>query len=510
MQTQIRMKAQGEVLAKFHRSRARVSFIMGPLGSGKTIQACQKIIKLMTEQEPNKEGIRPTRWIAIRNTYSELFSTTIKDWTGLFGDLGTFKAGNKEPPSWKAQFRLDDGTMVQTEVIFLALDRPEHVKKLRGAQATGFWLNEVKELPKAVVDMADLRHGRYPSMATGGIGPTWHGMIGDTNAPDDVHWYYKLAEEDHPEGWDFYRQPGGVIRTDRKNELGQPIFEPNPNAENLSNLPPGYYEKGMAGKSSDWISVNLGNEYGLVVDGKPVYPEYNDLVHCPESGVNFLPHLPIGIGWDFGLTPCIVIVQITDRGQLRIIDELAATDMGVKQFARDVVKPFLAQKYSIASIGLSMADPAGKIRHETEAKASLNILNDISTDDEEQTVPLEMGFLTEGAPSNIIVKRTESVRHYLTKMVDGQPGLVIDRRCKIIRKGFQGGYKYRLLNVSGDARYKEEPEKNLYSHPHDALQYIAMGALAGRIHSVVQETYVPPPIRPMGSRNGFRANQKTR
>lgn len=491
MQTQIKMKAQGETLKAYHLSRARVSFIMGPLGSGKTIQTCQKLLKLMTEQAPNSEGVRPTRFCAIRNTYSELFSTTIKDWIGLFGGLGIFKQGSKEPPIWKAKFTLDDDTEIEAELIFLALDRPEHIKKLRGMQVTGFWLNEAKELPKAVVDMADLRHGRYPSLATGGVSPTWHGMVGDTNAPDDVHWYYKLAEEDRPEGWEFYKQAGGVIRTNKKNELGQPIFAPNPIAENIHNLPDGYYEKGMAGKSTDWIAVNLGNEYGLVVDGKPVYPEYNDLVHCPQDGVPLLPHLPIGIGWDFGLTPCICIVQITERGQLRIIDELTSEDMGVKQFARDCVKPFLAPYLSQVDIGLSMCDPAGNIRHETDATASLGILNDIRDEEEGEFIPLDLGFATEGAPSNVIVKRTGAVRHYLTKMVDGQPGLLLDRKCKVIRKGFQGGYKYRKLSVSGEERFRETPDKNQYSHPHDSLQYIALGALAGMICSEPKQDYNP-------------------
>ena len=491
MQTQIRMKAQGDTLKAYHRSRARVSLIMGPLGSGKTIQTCQKLLKQMCEQAPNADKVRPTRFCAIRNTYSELFSTTIKDWNGLFGDLGTFKQGGKEPPNWKAKFQLDDDTTVETELIFLALDRPEHVKKLRGMQVTGFWLNEAKELPKAVVDMADLRHGRYPSMATGGVRPSWHGMIGDTNAPDDVHWYYKLAEEEKPEDWAFFRQPGGVLRSNKKNELGQPIFEPNPNAENIHNLADGYYEKGMAGKSADWIAVNLANEYGLVIDGKPVYPEYNDLVHCPADGVPILPHLPIGIGWDFGLTPCICLVQLTDRGQLRIIDELTSEDMGVKQFARDCVKPFLAKYLSQTSVGLSMGDPAGNNRHETEATASLNILNDLEEEDAEQFTPLELGFFTEAAPSNVIVKRHGAVKHYLTKMVDGQPGLLIDKKCKVIRKGFQGGYKFRKLAVSGEERFKEIPDKNLYSHPHDALQYIALGALAGMISAEPKQDYDP-------------------
>ncbi len=485
MQTEVRMKAQGKVLAEYHNSRSRVDLIMGPLGSGKTIESCQKIFKYQCIQDKNDKGERPSRWCAVRNTYSDLFSTTIKDWLGLFGDLGTFKQGSKEPPSWRSEFKLADGTKVVTELIFLALDRPEHVKKLRGMQVTGFWLNEVKELPKAIVDMADLRHGRYPSMATGGVVPSWHGMIGDTNAPDDVHWYYRLAEEETPEGWTFHRQPGGVLRTDRKDELGKVIFEDNLDAENVHNLPEGYYKRGMQGKDEDWIAVNLGNEYGLVVDGKPVYPEYYDQTHCPDSGVAYLPGLPIGLGWDFGLTPSVIVVQYTERGQLRIIDELVAEDMGVKQFARDVVKPYLAQNYPQAYIGLSMADPAGNNRHETDATASINILNDYYEDDDNFT-PLDLGFTTVGAPSNVVTKRLEAVKSYLTKMVDGRPGLVVDKKCKNIRRGFQGGYKYAKLRVSGNERYRESPAKNMYSHPHDGLQYIAMGAQSGMIVEKVE------------------------
>jgi len=185
-------KAQGQVLKDYRQSWNRVEAIMGPLGSGKTIESCQKLFDAMCKQEPNRDFIRPSRWYAVRNTYSDLLTTTVKDWLSLYGELGKYSDGNKKPPTQKLDFDLEDGTTVHAELVFIALDRPDSVKKLRGSQVTGFWLNEMKELPKAVVDMADLRHGRYPSKASGGVTPTWHGMLGDTNAPDDDHWYYNL------------------------------------------------------------------------------------------------------------------------------------------------------------------------------------------------------------------------------------------------------------------------------------------------------------------------------
>lgn len=494
---EVRMKAQGPVLAAYHRSRARVSIIRGPLGSGKTIQTCQKIFALMCEQSPNAEGVRPSRWYAVRNTFPDLMTTTIKDWLGLFGELGRFTQGSKEPPNWTAEFDLDDGTKVRTELVFLALDRDDHVKKLRGAQTTGFWLNEAKELPKSIIDMADLRHGRYPSRATGGVQPSWHGMLGDTNSPDDLHWLYRLAEEDRPDGWEFFSQPGGVIRVPgKKTPLGGQLWAENPKAENIKNLPAEYYLKGMAGKSDDWIAVNLANEYGVVIEGKPVYPEYHDEVHCPEEGVPFRPDLPIALGWDFGLTPCLIVAQLTPRGQLRIIDELVSEDMGVYQFARDAAKPFLAKYLKHQAVGLSMCDPAGGIRHETDASYSIAVLNDESNDEDIQRMPLDLGFVTEGSPSNAPASRQGAVKHYLTKMVDGQPGLLVDRRCKVVRRGFMGGYRYRKLATVSD-RYAESPEKNAFSHPHDALQYVSQGALAGMISDGTKEPDDAPP-EPVG------------
>ena len=104
-QIEYNLMPQGQVLQDFADCRARNSFIMGPLGSGKTVQCILKLFDLMCEQEPVSDpqhknyGVRLSRVIAARNTYSELFSTTIKDWLEIHGELGDFKQGNKEPPT---------------------------------------------------------------------------------------------------------------------------------------------------------------------------------------------------------------------------------------------------------------------------------------------------------------------------------------------------------------------------------------------------------------------------
>ena len=64
-------------------------------------------------------------------------------------------------------------------------------------------------------------------------------------------------------------------------------------------------------------------------------------------------------------------------------------------------------------------------------------------------------------------------------MVGGKPAFILAKdRCKVLHKGFLGGYQYRRMQVSGFEKYTEEPDKNRFSHPHDALQY-AMSGIAG-------------------------------
>lgn len=463
------------VLQSYIDCRTRNSIIIGPLGSGKTYGSCQRLITQMMEQKPNRERVRKTRWGAIRNTFPDLQTTTIRDWLDLFGDLGRYKAGGAAPPSHTLRFKLPDRTIVESEIIFLALDRPDTIKKLRGTQFTGFWLNEIKELAKAIVDMADLRHGRYPSPIDGG--PSWHGMIGDTNAPDDDHWLYDLAEITHPLDWSFFIQPGGLMREmveEDDTQIWTGNWIENPLAENVRNLPEGYYTKGKEGKSHDWIAVNLANEYGSVQTGKPVYKEqWSDTLHVSET-IQLIDKHPIWIGLDFGLTPAAVIGQETPRGNLHILEELVAEDMGIEQFAESLLLPLLRQKYRRCEWNF-VGDPSGNKRADTDEETVFKLL-----------AKEEIGIDVEPANTNDSSVRLEAVRYFLTGLRDGKPAFRLHPQCKVLRKGFNGGYELVRLKVTGQEKFKSKPDKNKFSHPHDALQYLCM-AIRGDIGEEEEE-----------------------
>jgi hypothetical protein len=447
------MKPQGAVLDEYTRDRNRISVIRGPLGSGKTIETCEKSFKLMCEQQPDNNNKRRTRFYAVRNTYSDLLGTTVKDWLAIYGELGQYKAGGLSSPTHTLDFFLEDGTRVESEMVFLALDRPADVRKLRGTQPTGFWLNELKELSYEVVMMADGRVGRYPSYKDGGVEPTWCGIVADTNSPDTDHWLYRLMEEDKPEGWAFFHQPGGVVRQGRK-QNGRVNWVVNPDAENIQNLPDGYYSR-LGGKTDDWIAVNYANEYGAVFDGKAVYPEYNDNLHCMEF--DFIPDVPIYRGWDFGTAAC-ALVQYTPKGRLIVKREFTATQtMGIDRFADHVLNECATLKdYRFIDVG----DPSGDNKSlGREGETCFTILKD-------------KGIDIEPGPTQNVKLRHESVRHFLDRLIEGRPAFILHPDCKVTRKGFQGGYCFRRLQVSGE-KYADVVDKhNPYSHIQDCISYI--------------------------------------
>lgn len=441
---------------QFHKARDFVRGIMGPIGSGKSVACIMEIVAKALSQSPSIDGVRHSRWACIRNTYPELKSTLIKSWQDWLPDSVC-------PIRWDVPITgsmkipdIGDGTGLDLEVIFLALDRPADVKKLLSLELTGGWLNEAKELDKSVLDMLTGRVGRYPgkkSMPQGVV--PWSGVIMDTNPMDEDHWWYRLAEEEKPVGYRFFRQPGAVIYRDGR-------YFPNPAAENIKNHSLGfdYYMRQLAGKQHEWIKVFIMGDYGCVIDGRPVYPEYTDTVHC-ASEVNIAPikGTPLMLGWDFGLTPSCIIGQLTTRGKLLVVDELTSESMGIRQFATDVVVPYLSSHYREFDF-YSTGDPAGVQRGQNNEATCLQEL-------------AAAGIPTDPAWTNDPTARREAVAGFLNKMVDGQPAFVLSPKCRVLRKGFLGGYQYKRIQTSG-GKFADRPEKNEYSHPHDALQYLAL------------------------------------
>lgn len=427
---------------KFHASKAFVRGIMGPVGSGKSVACCWEIWDKAQNQAPGPDGLRRTRWVVVRNTLPQLETTTIKTWVDWFPPE-VFGRMTAKPP-YTHYISYND---VRMEVIFIALDKPEDVKKLLSLECTGIWFNEAREIQKEILDAGTGRVGRYPAKKDGGC--TWFGIIMDTNPPADDHWWYEHAEEGVPINWAFFRQPGGMTE----------------NAENIENLPLNYYTNLLSGKDQDWINVYIHGNYGFISDGKPIYNNYKDDIHFSEK-VEYNPKLPLFLGIDFGLTPAGVFLQRGVMGNWAAIDELIAEDMGAKRFGALLRSHIQINGYVNNKITIT-GDPAGEQRTQTD-----------------ETTPFEMlkseGIWASAAPTNDFSIRVEVVTHALGRLIDGVPGFIIGPKCKQLRKAFAGGYKYKKLQVSGGVRFADKPDKNKFSHAAEAVQYGMLGGGEGK------------------------------
>ena len=465
-------KPGGEVLKAFMKDNSFFRGLRGPVGSGKSVCCAVEIFRRALQQEPGRDGKRKTRWAIVRNSYPQLRTTTIKTWLDWFPE-DVWGKMLWHPPPYTHHLKRGD---VEMEVIFLALDRPEDVKKLLSLELTGVWINEAREIPKTIVDACTMRVGRFPSMKDGG--PTWYGVICDTNAPDEDHWWPIMSGEvplpDHigreealmlvkPDTWNFYNQPGGMVEEKDQDGTLQ-SYKLNPKAENRSNLTPQYYPDIIKGKAKSWIDVYVLNKFGSLSDGKPIYPMFTDELHIAKEPILPVAGLPIIIGMDFGLTPAAVFAQ-NMRGKWLILDELVAEDMGIVRFAELFRKEFAANFPAMQA--MVYGDPAGDYRAQTDERTPFQILR-------------TAGIKAYPAGNNDVALRLEAVSGALNRLIDGQPGFIVDKKCVNLIKGFRGGYQYRRMQVSGAERYEEKPNKNKFSHVHDALQYALIGGGEGR------------------------------
>lgn len=423
--------------AKFMKSDAKMRVLMGPVGSGKSVTCSFEVIRRASMQDPNQQGIRKTRFAVVRETARQLQDTTIKTFLDWFppGVCGDYMRTTKT-----YFFRVGD---VESEIMFRALDDADDVANLNSLELTGAWFNECRDIHPDIVDAMSKRIGRFPSKKDGG--PTWHGMWGDTNPPTmDTWWYYQLEHlsaadgvSANDNGWDVFKQPSGR----------------SPYAENIENLPDGYYD--TQGRSDEYVRVYIDGEYGLSSAGLPVYKYFRPDYHMASSKLRHITNgvRPIIVGMDLGLTPAAVIGQQDARGRALIFAEAVSFDMGVQRFVRTVLKPLLYEQFSGAPVTI-VVDPAGTQRAQTDERSAVDIIK-------------AEGLRVMPARTNSVAARINAVDDYLMRQVDGDPAFLVDPRCTHLKAAMMGGYRYK---PKGDGAI----DKNPHSHVAEALQYLML------------------------------------
>lgn len=446
------------VVSAFMQSDARIRHIMGPFRSGKSSGSVVEIVRRSIMQKIGTDGYRRSRWMIVRNTMKELKDTTLKTWLAWFpsGGIGYWKE------TGATYFIEPKDSDVRAEVMFRALDRPEDAQNLLSLEITGAYFNEVREIDREILQKVDGRIGQFPSMKDGG--PSWYGIWADTNPPEEgsyLHRMYEGLDPDDgktkkPNGWEIFRQPAAV----RKG--GDGIWATNPEAENLGNLIPGYYQNQLVDKTDEYIRVNLGAEYGRSKGGKPVHPMFNRDIHVAKLPLRPDKNNLLLISADFGHTPAIVLKQQNAFGQVLALDEIVTFGMDIERAIEEKLLPLMRRKYDGFDCFVT-GDPSGSTGSDADSTSCADIFRRYSR---KGLGKVKLAW------SNSPVHRQGATDHFLARLGDhGRPVYQVDPGCEWLIQALSGKFCFKKFK---DGRESSEVDKNDWSHVGDANSYADM------------------------------------
>lgn len=452
-------------ITDFMLDNSKVRLIIGPYGSGKTTGCIMELMRRAMMEHPDANGVRRTRFVIVRNTSQQLRQTILEDIRKWLMPAMNFRVTDST-----VQFRFSHPTAgkIESDWLLIPLDKPEDQQRLLSLNITGGWVSEFREIPIRIVEALLGRCGRYVPIGT--QGNAWHGVIGESNPPDeDSEWYNKL-EIERPPTWKLFKQPGGMDPLAENKEPGR--------------LPPGYYEDLIASNNPDWVDVHVHAKYGKSLSGQAVFrASFRPNFHVTYTPLKPIPSLPLMIGQDFGRTPAALVTQVDNRGRLLVLHEATSVDMGIEQFATSVLRPLMFQHYT----GLGsfvVADPSGKDKGQISEESPFDALKRI-------------GFSVYGAPTNDLDPRIRAVEQLFLRQVDGGPMLLIDGgNCPQLVQALKFHYRYKRKQ---NAELEDKPEKtHPWSDLADCLQYCAMSTNANYTAKVMAASRPrarkPPPV----------------
>lgn len=444
---------------RFHMDdTSKVKLLMSGVGMGKTVAMLHELFFRACEQEPNADGVRETRWLVVRASYSQLKSTTIRTFIEWFGHIA--KVVYDSPIRATIKLPLPDGSVVHTEFLFMSLDGDDAMDQLLSLEITGGGINEAAEIrSKNIIKNMRSRCARFPNPAKG-VGATWSGIVGDMNPPEIGSWLYELFEVNKVEQYALYRYPPPIfVERDSSDpdDVTKIRYTPNPQAENWQNLADGYdYWIDMAKENiHDWDFVTrfvLG-DYPYGGDGRPIYPVFSHMKHVrPE--VHHEQGSLLLIGMDFGFKPAAAFCQY-NTGRVNLIDEIVTEDCSLTEFLEDLLIPKLRTEFEHYRY-IVCGDPSGDDGTSTIDRATSY-----------QTLR-KYGLKVYKPTTNRFKPRRDAVMELLRR----RDGFAAHPRCKTFIGGAASGYCWK--EQKGGSTRLAPDKTNIYSHIHDAFQCVAL------------------------------------
>lgn len=471
-----RLNSPGPVSDRFLLSRAFVQIIIGPVGSAKTVTSLRKLRRIgqMQGGKVDQNGVlwRKARVGVLRESYPNLEKNTLPSWFRIHAETdGKF--------TWKAPYthklRLILGVdadnrpidVCDFEIEFRAIGDQSVEEACRGWEVTAVLVDEADLQPAALLAFLSGRVGRFseldPALV---VDPT---IILSLNAPYIDNWIYPLAYENE---FEDLIDPA-LLDALNGRKLVEVFLQPGgrtPHAENLHNLPKGYYtiQAALNKHRPDYVARMLDNKPVPMQHGQPVNPQFDFERHVRP--LEWDPRRLLMIGFDQGLTAAAVASQRTLEGGFRTLREAVAfleagktlRKIGPTAFGQ-LVRAMLNEHFQdihpdrIRFIG----DPAAWRARDNE-------------DDERDWIrAFEKGL---GAKAHKAKTNKASLRNEAIWRAQAEhDGYVVDPACKHLIRGHLGGYRYKDAEMrDGETRGHLVIADTIFTHVCDAEQYAAV------------------------------------
>lgn len=341
----------------------------------------------------------------------------------------------------------EKATGLRGRVYFMGVEDESDASKIASMPLAGFAIDEPSPAAGSSSGVAEFVFDtafaqlRQPGMQ-------WYAAKLAQNNPDETHWTYRRFWEPGTPGVEGAEMPP-------MQESGFRGWQPAA-AENIKNLPAGYYEKIKRGwkHRPDLLRRFVEGKHGYQQVGKAVTPGWNDDLHL-AYGLEPVAGLPLHLLWDGGLNPTCIITQITPLGYWNVLDAAVGDGIGAYELIGDVVKPIITTRYRGFELKHT-GDPMLSMREQSSSLQSA-----------ERVIRKELGGGFIPGPVKID-QRVEPLRAVLTKVRQGRGVLQVDRdRAKAVWHALRGGWHYHITRTGGHGEIK----KDIHSHPGDCMGY---------------------------------------
>ena len=452
----------GPIADAFYWSDADIIGIRGPVGSGKTTAHLRSRVRRAVMMPMSMiDGIRRYKVVVARETYRQLWQTTIPSWWEVMPKaLGKWAGGRGDPVTHSLTFE-DRYGPVEFVAEFLAFgsSSTEIEANIRGVQATDLALEEADTIPVAVLTKGIGRIDRYP-VPTHFAGLADHlksyGQISCSyNAPDEDNWTVRVIEGENQDA------ESAEIRKSMEDEgiriefFRQPGFN-EPNCENLQHLSPKYYPRQIAtmtaeGRGND-VDRLVYNQIGFVRIGEPVFNKiYKPNVHKSRQPLEPVRGVPLIIGLDQGYFGAAVIGQFFAPFEWRIYAELLFKEgCFAPEFGR-ALRDLLDERFAGMPVGEVWCDMAGSSK---ESQEDVTWMSQVAAASRLEIEPQQLG-------GNRIEPRLAVWRAAMQWEVLGQTGLLIDPSCKYLLRGLENDYVWDKASDKDTNRGRKPRKKGV-------------------------------------------------